>query len=139
MNWKIVLTVVLAGLPPAAWAQDSYPDPDCRKPDAARVKLPDVHPGPGAFDNGAVGSYNSRIKAFNRDQAAYNDCIHAYIDTANRDAKTVQDKTNAELKEVSARGNASMKLIQDKIRRAVAEANELGAALEAQTARLRKN
>ena len=100
---------------------------------------PDVHAGMGGgIDSGAIGSYNSRVKAFNRDNAAYNACMHAYIDTANRDVKAVQDKANADLKQVTERANASMKAIQDKIRQAVADANSVSAELEAQTAKLRK-
>lgn len=133
--------LLLAG--PAAWAQTppdgaAYPDPQCQKPNAS-IMRPDVHAGMGGgIDSGAIGSYNSRVKAFNRDNAAYNACMHAYIDTANRDVKAVQDKANADLKQVTERANASMKAIQDKIRQAVADANSVSAELEAQTAKLRK-
>lgn len=143
MQRQFALAVLFAGLSPIAWAQpDGYPDPQCTRPRTAAVKpgmQTESHVGGGSsFTSGAVGSYNSRVKAFNRDAAAYNTCMHAYIDTANRDVKTVQDKTNAELKLVAERGNASLKAIQDKISQAVADANSLGAELEQENARLRK-
>lgn len=81
----------------------------------------------GQNDSEAVRSYNSKIKQFNSDLAAYNGCMHAYI-----------DKANAELKQISERANVSMKMIQDKIRQAVTDANSVGAALDQETARLRK-
>ena len=91
-----------------------------------------------SVDSGAVGSYNSRIKAFNRDSAAYNACMHAYIDSASRDVKIIQDKANADLKQITERANAAMKAIQDKIAQAVADANDVSAALDKDTAKLRK-
>jgi hypothetical protein len=138
---RFALTVALACFSPVARAQaPDYPDPQCTKPQMTTVK-PNVQVDTSrgvSIDSGAVGSFNSRVKAFNRDAAAYNACMHAYIDAANRDVKTVQDKTNSELKLVAERGNASMKMIQDKIRQAVTDANSLGAELEAENARLRK-
>jgi len=75
---------------------------------------------------------------FNKQAAAYDACMHAYIDTANRDVKVIQDKANAELKQVTERANTSMKAIQDKIRQAVADANSVAAAMDEQTAKLRR-
>jgi hypothetical protein len=117
----------------------SYPDPQCKKPRTTVVR-PDVQLGgrQSAVDSGAVGAYNARVKAFNRDSAAYNSCMHAYIDAANRDVKTIQDKANADVKQITERANASMKVIQDKIRQAVADGNDLAAAMEKDTAKLRK-
>ena len=108
-----------------------YPDPHCIKPQVNMVK-------PGVWNNSdAVDSYNSKIKKFNRDAAAYAACMHAYIDKANGDVKLIQDKANAEMKQVSERANASMKAIQDKVGRAVADAQSVSAALDEQTAKLR--
>ena len=145
---RFVLTVILACLcstaraqaPDAQPAGAAYPDPSCTKPQTAAVKpTVQVDTSRGvSINSGAVGSYNSRIKAFNREAAAYNACLHAYIDTANRDAKAFQDKTNAELKQVAERGNASIKAIQDKIRQAVEDANSLSATLDQENAKLRK-
>ncbi len=135
MKRQFALAALVAGLSPIAWAQDAaYPDPQCTKPQTAAVK-PDGRVGGGrgnSINSGADGSYNARVRAFNRDAAAYNACMHAYIDTANRDVKTVQDKANADLKQVSERANASIKAIQDKIRQAVDDANGVVADLDAQ-------
>jgi len=123
-------------LAPAAEALPGagYPDPQCKKPQTNAVKPTGVD----TTDPGEVGRYNLRIKEFNRDAAAYGTCMHAYIDKANDDVKVVQDKANADLKQITERANASMKAIQDKIRAAVAEASSVSAALEEQTAKLRK-
>ena len=149
----IALTVFLVGLSSAAGAQTSilapaadalpgaanYPDPLCKKPQVNMIRPgTQINSGNNAIDSGPVGSYNSKVKAFNKDAAAYDTCMHAYIDTANRDVKSIQEKANADLKQISERANASMKAIQDKIRQAVAEANSVAAAMDEQTAKLRK-
>ena len=111
----------------------SYPDPQCTRP---RVNL--VKPGALNDNSGAVNTYNLKVKAFNREGAAYNSCMHAYLDQANRDVKVIQEKANADLKQITERANASMKVIQDKIRHAVADANDVAASLDNETAKLRK-
>lgn len=137
----VALIVFLIGLSSAAGAQtpaaealpDGYPEPQCNKPQVDLVKPVTV------VDNyEAVYRYNAKVKAFNRDAAAYNACLHAYIDKANGDVKALQDKANADLKLITERANASMKVIQDKIKRAVADANSVSATLDAETAKLRK-
>ena len=153
---QVALMAFLACLSSAAGAQTSvlapaaealpdgsnYPEPHCKKPLVDMVKPPtdqtrrvDIRT---QNDAEAMGRYNSKIKQFNRDNAAYNTCLHAYIDKANGDVKSIQDKANAELKLVTERANASMKMIQDKIRQAVADANSISAALDQETAKLRK-
>lgn len=132
---QIALVAFLAGFSSVAWAQagtlpDSYPDPQCIKPSVNMVK-------PEAANSAAVGSYNAKIKTFNKQAAAYDSCMHAYIDKANGDVKTIQDKANADLKQVTERANASMKAIQDKIGQAVADAKSVTAAIDEQTARLK--
>lgn len=145
---QIALMAFLICLSSAAGAQPvaealpdatNYPEPQCKKPQVNLVR-PDVQVGGrgNAIDSGALGSYNSRVKAFNRDAGAYNSCMHAYIDKANGDVKVIQDKANADLKQITERANASMKAIQDKIRKAVAEANSVTAAMDEQTAKLRR-
>jgi ElaB/YqjD/DUF883 family membrane-anchored ribosome-binding protein len=134
---------LLVSLSSSAWSQTTapgpsdYPDPHCTRPNAGRIDKPQTHYSAGGFDAGAVGSYNSRIKAFNKESAAYNSCMHAYIDQANAEVKRIQDQANAELKQITERANASMKAIQDKIKQAVADANSVSAGLDAQTAKLR--
>jgi len=149
----IALMTFLVGLSCAAGAQTSilapaadalpgaanYPDPLCKKPQVNMIRPgAQVNSGNNAIDSGPVGSYNSKVKAFNKEAAAYDTCMHAYIDKANGDVKTIQDKANADLKQVSERANTAMKTIQDKIRQAVAEAKSVAADIDEQTARLRK-
>lgn len=146
MTRQIALAAFLICLAGAAGAQaplpDTYPDPQCNKPQVNMIRPPtdqthrvDVRT---QNDSEAVNSYNSKIKKFNRESTAYNACMHVYIDKANDDVKIVQQKANADLKQISERANASMKVIQDKIRTAVAEANSVSVAMDEQTAKLRK-
>ena len=143
MKRQIILAFLVC-FSPAARSQpaapEPYPDPQCTKPRTASVRPPvQVETGrETSVDSGAVGSYNSRIKAFNRESAAYSACMHAYIDSASRDVKIIQDKANADLKQIAERANASMKVIQDKIAQAAADANEVSATLNRDTAKLRK-
>src|SRR6185436_18567314 len=138
------LGIFLASLSSSAWSQAAipetlpgYPDPQCVKPQVDRLSKPQTHYDAGGFDAGAVGSYNSRIKAFNKEAAAYSACMHAYIDKANGDTKAIQEKANIDMKQITERANASMKVIQDKIRQAVSDANGVSASLDEQTAKLR--
>jgi hypothetical protein len=125
---QILLAAILCCMSAAARAQGtlpdgaSYPDPQCIKPQTDLIK-------PEANNSAAVGNYNAKVRKFNRDTAAYDACIHAYIDTANRDVQRIQDKANADLKEITAHANASMKAIQDKVRQAIADANALAASV----------
>ena len=146
MRQRIRLAALLACISTGAWAQSpdalpdgaNYPEPQCKKPQADRINKPQTYYGRDGFDGGAVGSYNSRVKAFNKEAAAYNACMHAYIDKANGDVKRVQDKANADLKQISDRANASMHAIQDKIRQAVAEANEVSTSLKVETSKIKR-
>ena len=141
MKQLLVLAALLTCLSSGAWPQagvpealpDNYPDPQCTKPQVNLVK-----PGVSNDNSGAVGSYNSKVRTFNKDAAAYSACMHAYIDKANGDVKRIQDKANADLKQITDRANASMKAIQDKIRQAVTDANSVSADLNQETAKLRK-
>ena len=144
--------VFLLCLTSGAWPQTSapdalpdgasYPDPQCVKPQATMVRpvagLNLGVEGRTSVDNGPVGSYNSKVKLFNKQASAYDACMHAYIDKANGDVKRIQDKANADLKQISERANASMKAIQDKIRQAVSDANSVSAALAQDTAKLKR-
>ena len=143
MARQIILAAFLIGLSSAAWSQASapdalpdgtnYPEPQCKKPQVNLVKPTTV-----VDNNEAVYRYNAKVKAFNRDAAAYGTCMHAYIDKANGDVRAIQDKANAELKQITERANASMKVIQDKIRQAVADAKSVNTAMDEETAKLRK-
>lgn len=134
---QIVLAAFLICLASTAGAQtpaalpDSYPDPPCVKPQVNMVK-------PESANGNAVSSYNMKVKAFNKQAAAYDSCMHTYIDKANSDVKSIQGKANADLKQITERANTSMKVIQDKIGLAVADAKSVAAAIDEQTATLRQ-
>jgi hypothetical protein len=148
MKQILALAALLLSMPSGAWSQAAapealpdaanYPDPQCRKPQVDRINKPQTHYDAGGFDAGAVGSYNSRVKVFNKEAGAYNSCMHAYIDKANGDVKRIQEKANADLKQIGDRANASMKIVQDKIRQAAADANSVATAMDEETAKLRK-
>jgi hypothetical protein len=108
-----------------------YPDPQCTKP---QVKL--VKPTVWNDQSGSMGSYNARVRQFNRDTNAYSACMHAYIDKANLDVKAIQEKANADLKRITERANVSMKVIEDKAARAVIEAKSIAADLNEQIAKV---
>jgi len=145
MRQRIRLAALLACISTGAWAQSpdalpdgaNYPEPQCKKPQADRINKPQTYYGRDGFDAGAVGSYNSRVKAFNKEAAAYNACMHAYIDKANGDVKVIQDKANADMNQIRDRADASMKVIQDKVKQAVADTNSVATALDQETAKLR--
>ena len=143
MKRQMVWAAFLVCMSSDAWCQANvpealpdianYPDPLCNKPQVNMVK-------PGAWNDtsGATNTYNLKVRKFNQDAAAYNSCMHAYIDKANSDAKRIQEKANADLKQISDRANASMKIVQDKIRQAAADANSVATAMDEETAKLRK-
>lgn len=142
----ISLAAILLGsvLPLQAQAQDaapvsspepsSYPEPHCTKPELSLVR-------PTAFNDqtGSVGQYSAGVVKFNRDFKAYSDCMHAYIDKANMDAKRIQDVAAAEMKQIAARANLATKDIQDKAVQASAEEQSVTADLNAQIAKLSPN
>ena len=148
MKRQLAWAAFLVCMPSAAWCQvgvpealpevANYPDPQCQKPQVDKINRPQTHLETGGFDAGAVGSYNARVKVFNKEAGAYNFCMHAYIDKANGDVKHIQEKANADLKQISDRANASMKAIQDKIRQAAADANSVATSMDAETAKLRR-
>jgi len=143
MKQILILAALLSGMPCSAWPQAgvsealpdgaNYPDPQCDKPQVNMVK-------PGAWNDtsGATNIYNLKVRKFNKDAAAFNSCMHAYIDKANSDVKRIQEKANADLKQISDRANASMKIVQDKIRQAATDANSVATAMDEETAKLRK-
>lgn len=123
-----------AEVPPAA----AYPDPQCTKPDLSLIKPPKFTHDGNMYDSGSVGSYNSRVKAFNRATEAYASCIHAYVENANHEVERVQNQANSDMKRIKDNANAAMAAIQDKIRKAVAEGNDFVAEQNAMAAALEK-
>jgi hypothetical protein len=129
--WGQPLQAQAGPTPASAALPDGYPDPQCTKPEVNLVK-------PEASNSAAVGLYNAKVRKFNKQAAAYDACLHAYIDTANRDVKAIQDKANADLEEITVRANAAMKVINDKIGQAVADGNGVAATLNQENAALER-
>lgn len=138
---SLVIALALSGAPlhaqtapmaPAALPDGTgYPDPSCTKPQMNLVK-------PEAGNSAAVALYNEKVRKFNKQAVAYDACLHAYIDTANRNVKAIQDKANADLKATTERANAAMKAIEDKIRQAVTDGKDVAAALNQDNAALER-
>ena len=118
-----VLAVALCASSAMAQPADvaPYPDPQCTKPDL-------VKPPSSNNDAAQVGIYNARIKRFNREAKAYNDCIHAYLDSANLEVTRIHDQAGIDQKRLADAANAAMKAVQDKIQRALAQSNAVIAA-----------
>lgn len=136
MKRQIALAAFLGCFPALAQTAvpEPYPDPQCIKPQLPSLSAAHIN----AADPVQVSRYNTKIRDFNRDAAAYSGCMHAYIDKANRDVTVIQEKANADLKQITARANASMKDIQDKMRQAAADANSVSQAVDQDTAKLKK-
>jgi hypothetical protein len=108
---------------PSAMAQEAapYPDPECIKPELVKPPLSNN-------DAAQVGIYNAKVKTFNREAKAYNDCMRSYIDKANQEVTRIHDQANEDQKRLAANANAAMAAVKDKIQRALAESNALIAA-----------
>ena len=116
-----------------------FPDSHCTKPDLESIKLPKLTAEHGHYDyTTPVGSYDSRIKAYNKAAAAYHSCIHAYVESAGIQTKKIQDQANAEVKRITDIANASMSAIHAKVNTAILEENNFALAQEAATAALRE-
>ena len=111
-----------------------FPDPQCTKPDLNLIKPPELKHVGNMYHLGPVGSYNSRVKAFNRATEVYASCIHTYVEDANREVERVQNQANSDMKRIRDNANATMAAIQDKIRKAVAEGNDFVAEQNAMAA-----
>jgi len=126
-----VITVAICTTPEVGVAQievatpsQEYPDPQCTRPNIKLIKPEYNHAGNMA-DSGAVGSYNSKVKAYNREAGAYNSCMHSYIDNANGELKRVQSDANDKIKQITDSANARLRHIEGKIANAVKDANEV--------------
>jgi hypothetical protein len=120
---------VICCLPAAAQAQGeagaaAYPDPQCPRPDVKLIKPAYTHVG-NLEDSGPAGSYNEKVKLYNRQAQDYDSCMHAYIDGANVELKRVQDDASQRIRQISESANGRLKLIEAKVGAAVAEANQV--------------
>ena len=105
-------------------AASDYPDPHCPRPDVKLIKPAYSHVG-NIEDSGPVGSYNSKVKAYNREAQDYDACMHAYIDNANTELKRVQTDANDRVHQIIGAANARLKLIESKVAAAVKDANKV--------------
>ena len=76
-----------------------YVHPSCVKPDKSVFGKQPV-----STDREEVLAYNSRIRRFNKESAAFNDCIKAYAEKSDRDIERILSVVNGAVAEVQ--GNA---------------------------------
>jgi hypothetical protein len=117
-------TVFAQGQGDANSTASDYPDPQCHRPEVKLIKPPDTHTG-NIEDSGPVGSYNQKVKLYNRQARDYDACMHAYIDDANTELKRVQTDANQHIHQVTDAANARLKLIENKVAAAVQDANQV--------------
>jgi hypothetical protein len=117
---------------------NSYPESQCAKPDLKLIKPPEITHNGNMYDSGPVGSYNSRVKAFNKANEAYASCIHTYVENGNREVQRIQEEANADMKRIKDNANASMAAVHDKIQKALQEGNDFAAQQNALAAELEK-
>ena len=117
---------VIFCLPAVAQGQGdaAYPDPQCPRPEVKLLKPAYTYVG-NVEDSGPVGSYNSKVKAYNREAQDYDACMHAYINGANAELKRVQDDANQRIRQITESANTRLKLIEAKVAAAVNEANQV--------------
>ena len=115
--------VGVAQLEVAASSQE-YPGPQCTKPGVKLIKPESDRTGT-VSNLGAVGSYNSSVKTYNREARAFNSCMHSYIDSANGELKRVQSDANDKIKQITDSANARLRDIEAKIANAIKNANEV--------------
>ena len=123
-----------ADLPAAA----AYPDPQCTKPDLGLIKPPKLGDVTDDTYNARARAYNSHLKEFNLASEAYDSCIHAYVEGANREVDRVQNQANSDMKRIKDNANAAITAIQEKSRKLVAEGNDFAAQQNAMAAALDK-
>src|SRR5215469_12773360 len=102
-------------------AASDYPDPHCPRPEVKLIKPAYSHVG-NIEDSGPVGSYNQKVKIYNREAQEYDACMHAYIDNANTELKQVLTDANNRIHQISDVANARLKIIESKIAAAVQDA-----------------
>ena len=117
-------TAAAQGQGNASSANSDYPDPHCPRPEVQLIKPAYTHAG-NIEDSGPVGSYNSKVKAYNREARDYDACMHAYIDSANVELKRVVTDANERIRQINDAANARLKLIEVKIAAAVQDANQV--------------
>lgn len=108
-----------------------YPAPECAKPSDKFLKHK-----PEYNDVGGMGSYNARVRAYNRGTVSYNSCMTSYIGSADGEIKRLHDEAVAHIKQVTDDANARIKWIEKQIQNVVDEANGAGSVPAAHEADL---
>jgi hypothetical protein len=118
------LPAVAQGQGEASATAVGYLDPQCPRPEVELIKPAYAHVG-NIEDSGPTGSYNAKVKVYNREAQDYDSCMHAYIDGANAELKRVQDDANQRIRQISESANTRLKLIEAKVAAAVEDANQV--------------
>jgi hypothetical protein len=119
-----LLPIAADGQGEANGGASDYPDPHCPRPKVKLVKPAYTHRD-YIEDSDPVGSYNEKVKIYNREAQAYDACMHTYIDNANSELKRVQTDANNRIHQITDAANARLKMIESKIAAAVQDANQV--------------
>jgi hypothetical protein len=120
----VLFTAIAQGQGETGALATDYPDPHCSRPEVKLIKPAYTHVG-NVDDSGPVGSYNQKVKLYNREARDYDACMHAYIGNANAELKRVQTDANDRIHQITDAANARLKLIESKISAAVQDANQV--------------
>jgi hypothetical protein len=120
----LLAPIAAQGQGEAGSGPSDYPDPHCPRPKVKLVKPAYTHRD-YIEDSDPVGSYNEKVKIFNREAQEYDACMHAYIDNANTELKRVQTDANNRIHQITDVANARLKMIEGKIAAAVQDANQV--------------
>lgn len=89
VNGEVAAAMNRPAPPPSAAAGNLplgfYPPSGCRSPDRAAIGAM-----PSTSDHTAMTAYNLRVKVFNEQAAAFNDCLKAYREKAQQDIAEIQ-------------------------------------------------
>ena len=119
-----VLSIAAQGQDQTNTLASDYPDPHCSRPEVKLIKPAYTHIG-DIVNSGPVGSYNAKVKIYNREAKDYDFCMHTYIDNANAELKRTQNDANAQIRLITDEANARLKLIEAKIAAAAQDANQV--------------
>jgi hypothetical protein len=119
-----LVPIAARGQGEASSGPSDYPDPHCPRPKVKLVKPAYTHRD-YIEDSDPVGSYNQKVKIYNREAQEYDACMHAYIDNASTELKRVQTDANNRIHQITDEANARLKMIESKVAAAVQDANQV--------------
>ena len=119
---KVLLAVLLLLVPVCAQAQTAATllsqekqDLSCTRPDRSLIRKDTALGTVWASETKNSTQYNKQAKGFN-------DCTRVYVEGANREITRIRDETGARLDKIAADATAHIRIIENQINAAIAEA-----------------